>query len=191
MSKPGKWWSWSWEKGHLEPNGYAPALPDVDAILADVGTSASTAAYLIFCTPTKVYSVEKGHHTASVRSSSEFLATCNHDVADEPDPSRIHAAAQHVASPGMAAIIDESFERKQAIEEVWKKRLRLKWVSRWDKGKVDGVALDDVLHMLGHEYISYGGTHYAVVMDPEHGEILWRRVYRTEDLRGDDYEEHG
>jgi hypothetical protein len=86
----------------------------------------------------------------------------------------------------MAGIINESFERKQTIEEEWKKRLRLRQLARWDKGKVESVALDDVLHMLGHEYISDGSTHYAVVMDPKHGQILWRRVYGTEDLRDDE-----
>jgi hypothetical protein len=172
-----KWWPWSGEKEHVGLNGCSPTLPELDSILADLESSPSTAAYLIFCTPSKVYSVEKGHRSASVQNNSKFLATCNHDVADEPEPGRIHAAAQHVASQGMAGIIDESFERKQAIEEAWKKRLRLRRLARWDKGKVEGVALDDVLHMLGHEYISHGGTHYAVVMDPKHGQILWRRVY--------------
>jgi hypothetical protein len=181
-----KWWPWSREKEHVGLDACSPTLPEVDAILVGLESSPSTAAYLIFCTPSKVYSVEKGHRSASVRSSSKFLATCNHDVADEPEPGRIHAAAQHVASQGMAGIINESFERKQAIEEEWKKRLRLRQLARWDKGKVEGVALGDVLHMLGHEYISDGSTHYAVVMDPKHGQILWRRVYGTEDLRDDE-----
>jgi hypothetical protein len=169
-------------KGKVESSG---APPDIDEILADLSRSPSTAAYLIFCTPSRVYSVEKGYRTASVQSSSEFLTTCNHDVADEPDPGRIHAAAQHVASQGMAEIIDESFERKQAVEHMWKQRLRLRRKIRRRRGEgVDAVTEEDVLHMLGQEDITYGGTHYAVVMDPESGEILWRRVYRTEDLRG-------
>lgn len=170
--------------GYVELDGGDGELPGIDDILEDLAHSPSTAAYLIFCTPSRVYSVEKGYRTASVRSSGQFLATCNHDVADEPDPGRIHAAAQNVASRGMAEIIDESFERKQAVEEVWKQRVRLRRKSRPRGGEgVDAVNLDDVLQMLGHEYITYGGTHFAVVMDPEHGEMLWRRVYRTDDLR--------
>jgi hypothetical protein len=190
---------WSWfgrrrqeEKGYVEMDGGNSGLPGVDDILESLAHSPSTAAYLIFCTPSTVYSVEKGYRTAAVQSSDEFLTTCNHDVADEPDPSRIHAAAQNVASQAMAEIIDESFERKQAVEEVWKQRLRLRKKSR---GQLDGhtgcVNLDNVLRMLGHEYITYGGTHYAVVMDPKHGAILWRRVYRTEDLRDGDHVETG
>ncbi len=172
--------------GYVELAGSDDDLPGIDNILEDLAHSPSTAAYLIFCTPSRVYSVEKGYCTASVRSSGEFLATCNHDVADEPDPSRIHAAAQSLASQGMAEIIDESFERKQAVEDVWKQRLRLRRKSRPRRGEVvDAVELDDVLWMLGHDFITYGGTHYAVVMDPEHGELLWRRVYRTNDLRDD------
>ena len=75
---------------------------------------------------------------------------------------------------------------KQAVEEVWIQRVRLRRKSRPREGEgVDAVNLDDVLQMLGHEYITYGGTHYAVIMDPEHGEMLWQRVYRTNDLRGE------
>jgi hypothetical protein len=189
---------WAWlmrkreEKGYVEMDGGSSGLPGIDGILESLAYSPSTAAYLIFCTPSRVYSVEKGYRTASVQSSGEFLTTCNHDVADEPDPSRIHAAAQNVASQTMAEIIDESFERKQAVKEIWKQRLRLR--NRPQKQLSDqagGVNLDDVLRMLGHEYITYGGTHYAVVMDPEHGEILWRRVYRTEDLRDQEHIETG
>ncbi|KAG7285739.1 hypothetical protein NEMBOFW57_008033 [Staphylotrichum longicolle] len=169
-----------------EGKGEVEAPPNIDDILADLARSPSTAAYLIFCTPSRAYSVEKGYRTASVQSSSEFLTTCNHDVADEPDPSRIHAAAQHVASQGMAEIIDESFERKQVVEHVWRQRLRLRRKTRRHRGDaVEAVTEEDVLHMLGHEDITYGGTHYAVVMDPGSGGFLWRRVYQTDDLRGD------
>lgn len=169
-----------------EGKGEVETPPNIDDILADLARSPSTAAYLIFCTPSRVYSVEKGYRTASVQSSSEFLTTCNHDVADEPDPSRIHAAAQHVASQGMAEIIDESFERKEAVEHVWRQKLRLRRKTRRHRGEaVEAVTEEDVLHMLGHEDITYGGTHYAVVMDPESGGILWRRVYQTDDLRGE------
>jgi hypothetical protein len=182
------WWPWSRrERGYVELDGDDLGLPDVATILADLACSPSTAAYLVFCTPSEVYSVEKGYCTASVQRSGEFLTTCNHDLADEPNPGRIHAAAQNVASPGMAEIIDESFERKQEVEHVWKQRLRLRRKAhQFRRGQVGGVNLEDVLHMLGHEYITYGGTHYAVVMDPHEGDIRWRRVYRTEDLRDED-----
>ena len=175
------------DRGYVELDGDHPGLPDVDTILGDLARSPSTAAYLVFCTPSEVYSVEKSYCTASVQSSGKFLATCNHDLGDEPDPGRIHEVAQNVASPGMSEIIDESFERKQAVEHVWKQRLRMRRKAHRHRGEqVEGVNLEDVLHMLGHEYIAYGGTHYAVVMDPEGGDIMWRRVYRTDDLRVED-----
>ncbi|KAK3896621.1 hypothetical protein C8A05DRAFT_48399 [Staphylotrichum tortipilum] len=179
-------------RGYVELNNYGDGegrVAAIDDILIDLAHSPSTAAYLILCTPSTVYSVEKGHRTASVQSSDQFLTTCNHDLVDEPDPARIHAAAQNVASQGMAEIMDESVERKQAVEQVWKQRLRLRRrlrSRRETRGDSDAVDLDDVLHMVGQESISYGGTHYAVVMDPAHGDILWRRVYRTADLRDKD-----
>ena len=178
------------EKGYSELESGAE-LPDIDTILEELAHSPSTAAYLVFCTPSKVYSVEKDYRSASIQSSSDFLTTCNHDIADEPDPKRIHAAAQSVASQGMAAIVDESFERKKRVEKEWKKRLRARRRAghgESSRAKVTTVSLDDVLHMVGHEDITYGGTHYAVVMDPERGEFLWRRAYQTEDLRGESEE---
>ncbi|KAJ4288745.1 hypothetical protein N0V88_007279 [Collariella sp. IMI 366227] len=160
---------------------------DVKEIVDELRRSRSTTAYLVFCTPSTVYSVEKGYREASVQSSDEFLTTCNHDVADEPDPERIHAAAQSMGPTGMAGIIDESFERKEAVKEVWEKRLRARKRKSGKSGhKADGVGLDDVLHMLGHEWITHWGTHYAVVMDPAHGNILWRKVYQTDDLRNEE-----
>ncbi|KAK0710157.1 hypothetical protein B0T26DRAFT_724229 [Lasiosphaeria miniovina] len=49
----------------------------------------------------------------------------------------------------------------------------------------DGVLIDDVLKMLGHEYITHDQTHYAVVMDPLTGRVLWRRAYALDELGSD------
>lgn len=162
--------------------------PDINTILGELAHSASTSAYLIFCTPERVYSVEKDHRTAMVESSNEFLTTCNHDIADETDPSRVHAVAQTVAGQGMAAIVDDSLERKKTVEKEWKKYLRARRKLQGVNGRDKAVMLDHVLRMVGHQYITYGGTHYAVIMDPEFGRFLWRRAYRTEDLRWEDDE---
>lgn len=49
----------------------------------------------------------------------------------------------------------------------------------------DGVLLDDVLKMLGHEYITHDQTHYSVIMDPLTGRVLWRRAYDLGELGSD------
>ena len=176
------------DEGYHELGSNDSEPPDIDTILEELAHSASTSAYLVFCTPEKAYSVEKDNRTALVESSGEFLTTCNHDIADETDPSRIHAVAQTVAGQGMAAIVDDSLERKKTVEKEWKKCLRARRKLQGVNGPDKAVTVDDVLRMIGHEYITYGGTHYAVIMDPEFGRFLWRRAYRTEDLRWEEDE---
>ncbi|KAK3381056.1 hypothetical protein B0H63DRAFT_494970 [Podospora didyma] len=51
-----------------------------------------------------------------------------------------------------------------------------------EEHEIQGVALHDVLRMLGDRDISNDQTHYAVVMDPRTGGVLWRRVYQLGEL---------
>jgi hypothetical protein len=41
----------------------------------------------------------------------------------------------------------------------------------------DTIAFEDVMKFVRDKEICNEETHYGVVMDPESGSILWRRVY--------------
>jgi len=169
-----------------------PALPTIAQILTTLSTSPSTAAYLIFCTPQEIHSVEKDHHSSHLTSSPNFLATCNHDLSDEADPSTLHTIAEHVpAETGMSFLVEDSLERKSQISEKWDELLREKWRGKGKgkrredgDGERGGVSLDEVLQMVNTGEISNEMTHYAVVMDPREGRVVWRRAYEVGELGG-------
>ena len=152
---------------------------EIQSVLSELARSRSTAAYLILCLPKRVYVVEKDNCTASVRESDTFLTAYNHDAADEADPSQLAAAgaelaANHAAS-GMSEIVSYSLERKEHLDNLRGRRVRAcdRELGRGD----ESVTMDDVMRFVRDKEVSNEMTHYAVVMDPESGKILWRRCY--------------
>ncbi|KAI9147136.1 Acid ceramidase [Paramyrothecium foliicola] len=147
----------------------------MDSILSDLTHSRSTAAYLIFCTPQKVFIVEKDNGHASVRDSDLFLAAHNHDASDEADPSELEHAAEGEDAIGMADIIRYSREKKMHLDHLWTKRMQTCQRRTSRPGGV--VSVNDVIKMVSDDRISNDQTHYAVVMDPKQGTVIWRAGY--------------
>ncbi len=149
------------------------------SILAKLSLSRSTAAHLIFCLPQRVYVVEKDNKSALVRDSDNFLAAYNHDPADESDPSLLVAAAEELAAhedaTGMSDLVTYSLERKQHPDQLWERRVAA--CRRNINQPGDSITMDDVMRLVRDKEISNEMTHYAVVMDPESGKIIWRRRY--------------
>ena len=163
----------------LPPAGGGPRM---SRILRHLALSPSTAAYLVFCTPQKVYCIEKDHRTASVRSSHDFLTAYNHDVKDEGDSLRVKEAALDLAGgpvSGMENLVRYSTERKTHLDLLWHRAVNIR--RRKYKRRTHAVSMEDVLHMVRDVEISNEETHYAVLMDPERGKILWRRAYPADE----------
>ena len=168
---------------------------DIKTIIIELSSCPSTSAYLIFCTPQAVFSIEKDNHTAFVRTSDGFLTTYNHDAADEDDPralinaARDLSASQPKAATGMEDIVAYSTDRKRALDKLYSRAVR----KRRQRFGRPGYALgtEDVLDLLNdkHRWIVNEETHYAVVMDPKKGEVLWRRAFEAaavSDVEDDD-----
>ncbi|KAK3315915.1 hypothetical protein B0H66DRAFT_559965 [Apodospora peruviana] len=158
------------------PSPISPPEINIEAIISFLTKSPSTAAYLIFCTPDRVYSLEMDNRAIiSMQTSDEFLVTTNHDVADEGHPEHVQETAAHQTKMiGMEEIIAESTTRKAGV------------LKRWEDGKIrrekrrrnrEGVKREDVLELLNHNDVTCELTHYAVVMEPKTGRVVWRRVY--------------
>lgn len=89
----------------------------MNSILQGLQAAPSTAAYLILCTPRRVFNIEKDHRSATWASSSRFLLTCDHDAAEvsapanapETGPARNKDKSHHVLSPSSS----EGMERKR------------------------------------------------------------------------------
>ncbi|SPJ71920.1 uncharacterized protein FTOL_01648 [Fusarium torulosum] len=154
----------------------------VQNVLTKLSTSNSTAAYLIFCQPNRTYIVEKDHRSANIRESDTFLTAYNHDVKDEEDPSRLQEAVATLADgedvTGMADLVGLSLSRQHHLQGHWRKRVSA--CRRRYKQRSDVVTMSDVIGFLEHDEIGNLETHYAVIMDPEEGKVLWRRQYEVE-----------
>ncbi|RTE84579.1 hypothetical protein BHE90_000944 [Fusarium euwallaceae] len=176
---------------HQEPDTDATVSEIQDShmqgILKTLSTSRSTAAYLVFCTPERVYVVEKDDRKSFVRDSDTFLTAFNHDCQDENDPTKLQQAAADLASgndgTGMAVLVDFSLERKDRLDSLWKKRV--KKCQRQFSHQDPIVTFRDILRFLQDDHILVDETHYAVIMDPGNGTMLWRRQYKAEESTGD------
>ncbi|KAF7556707.1 hypothetical protein G7Z17_g1238 [Cylindrodendrum hubeiense] len=80
---------------------------------------------------------------------------------------------------GMTTILSYSFDRKTCLDEMWEDQVRACQQLHQRQDKV--VTLDDVKLFLKDEDISNDETHYAVIMDPKAGTILWRRAYEADE----------
>ncbi|KAM7193214.1 hypothetical protein V8F33_007914 [Rhypophila sp. PSN 637] len=163
---------------------------DMESIITALPMSPSTSAYLIFCTPEKACSLEiDNKQIVSVQSSATFLTATNHDMADESNPTPTKgnptatAPTQAAAICGMEEILAESMDRKKAAKRAYL-RARRSQNSRaggiGDSGNSGwpGLSLGEIAGILNYEdIIERDVTHYAVVMDPGSGKILWRRGY--------------
>ncbi|KAI5460406.1 hypothetical protein BGZ63DRAFT_247059 [Mariannaea sp. PMI_226] len=163
-----------------EKDGEAnPHELDVSAVISDQATSSSTAAYIIFCTPDRVFIVEKDHRTALVRESDTFLTAYNHDAIDEENPKSQPEASgectQTETAIGMSEIIKFSLDRKSHLDEMWQRRVAA--CQHLYETQSQAVTFPDVLLFVKHKKISNDETHYAVIMDPVDGKVIWRRAY--------------
>ncbi|KAF5652068.1 hypothetical protein F25303_3637 [Fusarium sp. NRRL 25303] len=151
----------------------------VQQVLTKLSTSSSTAAYLILCQSDRVFVIEKDHRSASIRESDTFLTAYNHDFKDEDNPAHLQQAAAELAegedATGMADLVAYSLERKQDLDDLWRKCVRA--CRRRYKVRSDVVTREDVVKFLQNDMIRNEETHYAVIMDPKEGKVMWRRAY--------------
>ncbi|KAM0347663.1 hypothetical protein ACHAPU_004677 [Fusarium lateritium] len=154
----------------------------VKQVLERLSTSDSTSAYLIFCQPDAVYIMEKDHRSATLRQSDTFLTACNHDAKDEKNPSHLREVAEALTeggdATGMGDIVGISVSKKNHLEKKW--RLRVRICQKRYKLQRDAVTLPDVIYFLEDEQISTPETHFAIIMDPKEGKVIWRRQYEFE-----------
>ncbi|KAH7123037.1 beta subunit of N-acylethanolamine-hydrolyzing acid amidase-domain-containing protein [Dactylonectria macrodidyma] len=169
----------------------------VQAMLSNQSISRSTAAYLIFCTPKKVYIVEKDNRSASIRQSDTFLTAYNHDASDEtererestPDATGTESGDANLDIEYSDQIIGYSLDRKDCLDSLWKERVQERQEIHERQDEV--VELNDVKLFLETEDINNDETHYAVIMDPASGKVVWRTAYdasKDSDDDEDDYE---
>lgn len=179
---------------------------EMAVILQKLQAAPSTAAYLILCTPTRVYNIEKDHRSASWTSSSHFILTCNNDVAEDPEPGdppgegpagnqgKSHSLLSPASSQGMKQMewtINGSVKRKRGIMAVREGLIgrRRRRNARehdqedrdphchCDEGRDMNMTPEELLVMIENRPMSNSQTQYAVIMDPLAGAFVWRMAY--------------
>ena len=161
--------------------GKSSQFKDLDSIERNLPTVHSTAAYLIFSDGDRAISLEKDRKTALIRSAKDFIATTNHDVADEQqsksDPS---AVAMPVAqATGMAISVAESSERKKCISDKWARAAKKQGATETlgDKSVPVAVAQSQLTKWVHAYPTTNEETHYSCTVDPKDGSFVWVRCY--------------
>ncbi|KAK5683157.1 hypothetical protein LTS10_004688 [Elasticomyces elasticus] len=159
----------------------APCYTDiVQSFAAGDGPSmsTSTACYLCFCSGTETTVVEKDRVTARVRSSSDFIVITNND---EEGLSTYNERAEQGSTRALdlAEIVGEARERKQCAEENWR-RLRGEQTTINQSSRISNLPKTaDVVTLVQQYPTTNEMTHFACVMDPQQGTIVWCRRWAT------------
>lgn len=145
-------------------------LSTLESIERHMPTIMTTAAYLIFNDGQRTMTMEKDRESATCKSASDLITVTNHDEAEEQAPeelseaqSKSHATLQIT---GMDGLVEDSIYRKDCAMQLWKKSA---------KGSQDekNVPLQKVVKWLDSYPITNEETHYAALMDPVEGKIIW------------------
>jgi hypothetical protein len=129
-------------------------------------TSASTACYLCFCSGSEASVVEKDRVTAIVRSSNDFVVVTNSD--DEPESGMKSMVKNPTYGAILDEIIEEAVERRQCAERNWRLMQR-------EKRRLD---VADVVDLVQRYPTTNEMTHFACVMDPDDGRVVWCRRWK-------------
>ena len=156
---------------------------DLDSIERNLPSMKTTATYLIFSDGDRTITMEKDNHTAVVRSSTEFIVTTNHDQADELRP-KSEIAAQDASGrtlqvTGMEGIVEDSIVRKEAAVGRWEKYTKAVKRASGNSSKNQPICLTTpkVVEWVESYPTANEETHFAVVMDPKEGKMIYARRY--------------
>lgn len=159
---------------------------DISTLLPSIRSSA---AYLIFCTPSETFALEKDRKTANILSSSTFIAVTNHDISYEDQSPHLAHASKGRLGMTMQDINKNSIDRKRCLVVKWEKwRERQSYNSRKGRARADGVPLE-VLKAWMMEAPTCGYlTHFVCVMDPKKGEFKWIREIEVGEVQVEEIE---
>jgi hypothetical protein len=157
-------------------------------ITSNLAPRHTTAAYLIFSDGDSTVTMEKDYSDAVTRRSSSFIVATNHDR--DPESSQADKQAmERGPSAGVAQLdalrelLEESRDRMGCIERKWKKEVwnqnRQSRRSTSEAVQEAAVAISevDVIRWVSDWPTTNETTHYAVVMDPKEGQVVWAHAY--------------
>ena len=173
----------------LPSQGRANPVASRGSTLEEIGKelpgAASTAAYLIFSDGDRTITMEKDHHKALVSSSTAFIVVTNHDDSEESH-SITHEQfdsmpLQTLRTTGMDALLEDSTERRKCMTSLWehaiKKQRRISNKADVSTEGSRSITKETLFRWMQKYPITNEETHFAAVMDPKAGKIVWIKRY--------------
>jgi hypothetical protein len=160
-----------------QPHSKNPSpLLELAEITQNLPSTKTTPCYIICSNGKETIVFEKDLATAHIRSSKTFIAQTNHDISCEGDHSHPSHASKMADMIGMDDLIEDSTERKDCIEAKWRSAVKQFCERHEGAGEDDvSVSIESVEGWMGCWPTANECTHYACVMDPTKGEVVWVR----------------
>ena len=151
----------------------------LDAIRRDLPGVATTAAYLVFSDGYETLTIEKDHHTGLVRSSNEFIVATNHDVSEEDTTQPLKATHEKSFKTLLDGMVVGSIGRRNVAIKLWErstKRTKRNPTTRANAHR-QNLTKDTVIQWMDTDPILNEETHFATIMDPKDGKVVWVKRY--------------
>ena len=151
----------------------------LESILRHLPGTTTTAAYIILCDGDQTLILEKDRATARTLSSADFVVVTNHDVSEESHGSTSSSSSNRQdPSPqltGMDVLIEENMSRKGTVCNLWEKASSRSKRSKSTMANTSSgsVTTSDVIDWMKTYPINNEETHFATIMDPKSGRIVW------------------
>ena len=169
-------------RGYLLPalsvNPPPTEISALDSVKRNLPSVKTTAAYLIFSDGDTTLTIQKDHRALVVRSANDFIVATNHDEPKDNKTQGLKSTHQHSFKTLLDGIVVESVDRKNAAEKMWKRSLK---TAKRNSTKIsthdEGITKDDVIRWMSTPPILNEETHFATVMDPKDGKVVWAKRY--------------
>lgn len=161
----------------------AKPLPDLETITKDFPSTPSTAAYIIASSGQVTTVFEKDRVTSNIRSSRSFIVATNHDNIVEPTPGTEFSKSQtpqaRLRMEALMDLIADSTDRQTRLEKRWGKAKRtFKKTHPRTSGEDMYITQKELSTWLQEYPTTNESTHFACIMDPERGEMVWLRRWK-------------
>ena len=152
----------------------------LESIRRDLPNVTTTAAYLIFSDGDNTLTMEKDHLTGVVRIANDFIVATNHDLDEEKKTQSLKAAHEQSSFKTLLdGIVTESIDRRNAAVKLWKQSLKRAKRNLAEEARTYGKdpTTEIVIRWMNTHPILNEETHFATVMDPKAGKVVWTKRY--------------
>ena len=158
--------------------------PSLNSAVDQLRSVRTPAAFLILSDGDETVVMEKDLEQAVVYRSNDFIAATNNDAKHDPsEPFQLRDSEKDLLidrklrlRTAFEHLIAESVDRKQCMKDKWEaacKRYRRKH-SQSREGETD-LSEGDIIRWINEWPITNEATHFACIMDPTSGEIIWAK----------------